>query len=984
MYTKTISTQAVMAVIYRVIFSASLLLWLLLQQVTAQPADEELKTLLQGKTKVDEIMQVVDNYYKIHKPETGLEKENDYLHWKRWEKWARSHTDETGKVADVTALTKTAVSALDARYGTPATPTAAYRVEGVSPNATSSASGFWSPLGPFTNNVVAGGLEGIGRMDRIAFHPTDANTIFVGSPGGGLWKTTDGGANWSCLTNNIPLIAISGIAVNYSNPNIIYILTGDGDSHKPGYFVSNAGYSANSDGVYKTTDGGITWYKTGILSASFGWFGRKLAMDPVNPNVLMAATSLGLYRTQDGGTSWVQVRSGEYFDVVYKPGSSTTVYASVLSGIRYSNSSGDIGTWFSSGVDIFPAFSGRVDLAVSPANSNYVYALFGPGWCNKTGNSCNGTGYFFGGIYRSTNSGLNFTRRSNTPNILGGDQNGQDGADQSDYDMGITVHPTNAEYLVTCGMTVWNSLGNTGGTSMTYSTTYGNGTYYIHPDCHDVAYNPLNNYVYAATDGGFFRSVDNGINWTNLTAGLATTQIYHMKGWDSNSDGLSEGANLLIGCQDNGIKYRSVFGTTFNHIVCCDGFYSAFSPASSNTIWYSTNDWTGFTTNGGVSSNGVLAFGDFFPTVAIDPGSGNNIYIGYYDTLYRTFTGGAPFTKIGAVNVHDELLVCPSNHARLYGIASGYGSLRRSDNNGSNWTTISGNPGWPVVSPPVTDVKPRPTNSFEVYACFGGYTAGTKILRSTDAGASWSAYTGSLPNVPFHSLAVGNDGVYAGSDIGVFFRAHGATDWQPFYNGMPRVPVSDIVLTDFGNVYVSTFGRGVWFSDMYSACTPVISVSGTLNGPNYYEASQYASVTSTTNGGNGTQIFVKAGDSVVMRPGFEVKTGSYYKAYIGPCGGGIPALRMNPRDSMARLAADSAFAQMPERINGVNKDGYLEIVLKEFGTLKAEMIFSNGAKTVLENKVYPPGVYWLPYKASTGSEATFNIQLNGAPLKVKD
>jgi photosystem II stability/assembly factor-like uncharacterized protein len=956
---------------------------LMMQSAVAQPRNKELDSLLIGKTRFDQIIPIVHQYYKTHKVETGLEKENDYQQWLRWEKWMATHLDSAGEFTNIAEKTTNAVNELNQRYGNVQPPTAAYRVETESPNATNSASGFWSPLGPYTNTVLANGLEGIGRMDRIAFHPTDPNTIFVGSPGGGLWKTTDAGTNWNCITNNLPLIAISGIAVNYNNPNIIYILTGDGDSHRPGYFVTNAGYSANCDGVYKTTDGGITWYKTGVLNAGTGWFGRKLAMDPVNPNVLLAATSVGLYKTSDGGTSWIQVRTGEHFDVIYKPGSSTVVYASVSSGIRYSTSSGNVGTWFNSTLDISPIYSGRVDLAVSPANSNYVYALFGPGWCNQTGNSCNGTGYFFGGIYRSTNSGVNFTRRSNTPNILGGATNGQDGGDQSDYDMGITVNPSNAEYIATCGMTVWNSVGNTGGTSMTYSTTYGNGTYYIHPDCHAVSYNPLNNYLYAATDGGFFRSIDNGINWISLTSGLATTQIYHMKGFDSNSDGLAEGPNLVIGCQDNGMKYRSAFGTTWNHFQCCDGFYSSFSPATVNTIWYSTNASTCFTTNGGVSSSCPLGV-DFFPTVVIDPFNANNIYVGYSDTLYKSTNAGGSFSKIGNVRVEDELVVCPSNNARLYGIAGGYASARRSDNFGlaGSWTTISGTAGWPGGLP-VTDIKPRPVSSLEVYACFGGYSAGNKVVRSTNGGASWTNYSGALPNVPFHSLAIATDGsVYAGSDIGVFYRAAGGADWQPFYNGLPRVPITDIVLTDFGNIYASTFGRGVWFSDVYSSCIPVISVSGSLNGANYYEASQYASVTSTTNGGDGTQLFVKAGDSVVMRPGFEVKSGSYYKAYIGPCGTGIPVLRSHA-DSLRNAAKEADFNKMEEQINGINKDGYLEIVLKDFGVLKVEMKFGNGATTILENKLYPPGVYWLPFKANNSSDAKFSVDFKGNALNQK-
>jgi hypothetical protein len=518
---------------------------------------------------------------------------------------------------------------------------------------------------------------------------------------------------------------------------------------------------------------------------------------------------------------------------------------------------------------------------------------------------------------------------------------------------------------------------------MIFSTSYGNGADYIHPDVHDVRYNPLNNYVYAATDGGFYRSTDNGLNWTDMTAGLATSQIYHMKGWDSNADGLAEGANLVIGLQDNGMKYRTAFGTTWNHFQCCDGFYSSISPTTTNTIWYSTNTSTCFTTNGGVSSSCPLGV-DFFPSVVIDPVNANNIYVGYFDTLYRSTNAGGSFTKVGAVNVMNELVVCPSNNARLYGISSGYSSARTSNNFGigGSWSTISGTAGWPAGGLPVTDIKPRPTTSLEVYTCFGGYSAGNKVFRSTNGGTSWTNYSGSLPNVPFHSLAIATDGsVYAGSDVGVFYRGAGSADWQPFYNGLPRVPISDIVLTDFGNVYASTFGRGVWFSDVFSACPSSITVTGTLNGANYYEASSTANVTSVTNGGDGTQLFVKAGDIVTMSPGFEVKTGSYFKAYIGPCGGGIPVMRT--ADSLARMAADSAFARLPTQVQGLNKDGYLEIVLKEFGTLRAEISFANGAKTVLENKVYPPGVYWLPYKAGANAGATIRVFFNDEPLKAR-
>ena len=162
----------------------------------------------------------------------------------------------------------------------------------------------WVQDGPISTTLDADG-EGVGRIDRIAFHPTDVTIMFSGSPFGGLFKTTDGGANWFPNSEYVASLGVSGIAVNPQNPDIIYVLSGDGNSPDGG-FVDTFHFRSASNGVYKTTNGGGTWQKLpdfpGITQTTI-YQGRQLIINPANPNILLAATSKGLFRTTDAGNS---------------------------------------------------------------------------------------------------------------------------------------------------------------------------------------------------------------------------------------------------------------------------------------------------------------------------------------------------------------------------------------------------------------------------------------------------------------------------------------------------------------------------------------------------------------------------------------------------------------------------------------------------------------------------------------------------------
>jgi hypothetical protein len=869
----------------------------------------ELQRELRGKTKLADIMQVVDRYYTEddrRNETTGDEDEGGaYQHWKRWEWWMSSHLDANGNfVKNINRFNYDALTAEDRKWGAAinraiqnsqdrnAGLTAVQREQqgtnraaggGGGEEPPNAAFGDWVFLGPTGDGAGPGDIKGTGRLDRIAFHPTDPNTIYTGAPSGNLWKTTTAGASWFSVTDGLTAPGVGGIAISPTNGNLIYLLSGDGDSYQPGYLVNDYGSSRASIGVFKSADGGTTWTLTGPLYTGAGDYeGHRLTISGTNGNYLFAATSQGVYRTTNGGSSWVQVTTGEYWDVKFKPGSDSVLYATTGTGIFYSTAGGRSGTWIAATTDFSVAAAGRIELAVSPNNPSYVYAL---------GAATPASGQFTG-IFRSTNSGVSYTRRCNTPNILGSEENGLDGSNQGTYDLGITVKPTDAEFVATCGLNVWVSSASNGASAMTWSTKYresyaGAANKYIHPDVHSVTYNPLNNNLFATSDGGIYRSTDDGLSWTNITNGICTSQLYGLSMRDSDGDGDGDGVGFLTGAQDNGMKHRTDAGPTlFDHVICCDGYGTAIPRKDANILYMNINSNFYKSTDGGATA--VFRFGvTFFSPIVCDYTQSDTVYIGGASTR-RSYDGFATAANLTiATNTRRVLTACPSLQTRLYGSAGT--NVVRSDDRIATWTTKSGTAGWPVGTFTINDIEVYPTNSLEVYTCFGGYSDGNKVMRSTTGGDSWTNWSGSLPNVPCYGLAVATEGVYVGTEFGVYFRSYTMTDWVPFYNGMPRTPVTEIAVNNNGLLYASTFGRGTWLASRRSACTSLLTISGSRAGQFYYEAANGVNSTITTSGTDGDQIFAQAGDTVVMRPGFEIKSGSYFKAYIAPCSnGGIP------------------------------------------------------------------------------------------------
>src|SRR4030095_674138 len=234
---------------------------------------------LPKRTSFDQVQKIVNRYYDS----VGQARGTGYKQWKREEWWALRHLAPEGFVEDNIGKNKEALQRISqsSQLNTPGT------------------HGSWVAMGPTSVN---NGNDDVGRVVCIAFHPSNANTFYVGTPAGGLWRTTNNGASFVSLTDHLPGLGVASIAIHPTNPNIIYILTGDGNASHRGHYLKEHG-----TGVYRTTDGGETWQETAMIwDYSSVTFGYKLVMHPSDPNILFAATSSGFWRSFNSGATWTQ------------------------------------------------------------------------------------------------------------------------------------------------------------------------------------------------------------------------------------------------------------------------------------------------------------------------------------------------------------------------------------------------------------------------------------------------------------------------------------------------------------------------------------------------------------------------------------------------------------------------------------------------------------------------------------------------------
>ena len=186
----------------------------------------------------------------------------------------------------------------------------------------------WHELGPTSDPIDAGVHAGVGRVNVIRAHPTNPNEVWAASASGGVWKSNDAGANWHPLVQTeFMSLGVSDIAISRSNPNVIYVATGDNDGS---YSNSNRFYSI---GVIKSTDGGDTWNLTGdTVSLSNARLSTRLWVHPNNENIVIVATNREILKSTDGGDTWVNTTPlavAHFVDIEQHPQNPNILYASI-------------------------------------------------------------------------------------------------------------------------------------------------------------------------------------------------------------------------------------------------------------------------------------------------------------------------------------------------------------------------------------------------------------------------------------------------------------------------------------------------------------------------------------------------------------------------------------------------------------------------------------------------------------------------------
>ncbi|MBS1724533.1 MAG: hypothetical protein JSS66_16445 [Armatimonadetes bacterium] len=650
-----------------------------------------------------------------------------------------------------------------------------------------------------------------GRVSAIACSGTDPNKYYVGGADGGVWKTTDGGVTWNPMTNREASSAVGAIALDPNDDNIVYVGTGE---------ANYANHSRYGVGVLKSMDGGSTWTLLGNSSFA-GRTISKIVINPQNTQEVYAAVAAAGGFPEKAGAKGHPLKDGPMG--VFKSTDGGATWSQLLNGLP--NQAG-------------------TDVAIVPSSPNIVFAAIGRPF-----------GATENGIYRSTDSGASWSKLAGglptanlgrisvatAPNnasrvyalvVNRCDASGNNGSTLGGYrsmDGGNTwtsvpvgsFQATYGWYLCAVGVQPTNAdvavyagydllRSTNGGTSFSTVTTQ-------HVDNHAVAWDASGRLL-CGNDGGIFRSTNNGTSWSNLNTGLGITQFYAAISIHPTDTNL-----VLGGLQDNSTAQRIGSTKTWTSSIGGDGGYTAIDQANPlrEFAQYQGAGNLFRSTNGGGSWGGAgsgINAGDrsaFFSPVEIDPTNSNRMLLGTY-RVYRSLNGGTSWSVLsgdlsnGAGSIR-ALAISASNPSTVW-VATTDGNVSKSTDGGATFARkLQSIPGWPRVTREITI---DPSNDQIVYLAVSNF--GTdQIRRSLNGGDTWQTLDGNLPDVPVNVIAVtkfkGKRMLFVGTDTGVYRSLDDGVHWSPYGTGLPTCCVIDIKIdTAHNRMVVGTQGRGAW------------------------------------------------------------------------------------------------------------------------------------------------------------------------------
>ena len=642
--------------------------------------------------------------------------------------------------------------------------------------------GAWAGFGP--SPILSGGARYAGRVTSIAVGLSTSRTIYAGAADGGVWRSVDGGANWTPLTDAECSLDMGSVALDPVAPSIVYAGTGEAAASYDSYFGC---------GVLRSTDGGMTWTRLGAqvfgnVSISKILVDAATAGSPTASTVFAATTRnfaancLGLLRSSNSGATWAPVLTGCVTDVVQDPSTASTLYAAVAyssnNGIYKSTDGGAHWQTVLSGGN-----GGRIQLAIAASQPAVLYAAMA---------STSGGGLL--GVFKSTDAGATWTALS---------AGGVSCSSQCWYNLVIAVDPTDPDLVYFGGLSVYRSTD--GGANFT------NVGYSIHVDQHALVIDQQNpSILYAGNDGGVYKSTDYGSTWTDLNTSLSITQF---------SPGISAfpgaGYQLLGGTQDNGtLEYDG--SPAWPQVLGGDGGFTAVNSQTPTTVFAEFQRPYGpYRRDGGpggafVSKSVGINLGDpmlFIPPLIMDPVDPQVLYFGT-NTLYRTSDNAESWTAVVQLTASiSAISVAPSGTQTIY-VGTSDGAVQVTSDGGASWTNVTAG----LPNRWVTGVEIDPSNHQHAYVTVSGFGAG-HVFETVNRGATWQDISSNLPDVPVNAIFLhpGTGALYIGTDLGVFLSTDDGQTWGPSAAGLPNVAVIDFAFNrTTQTLYAATHGRGVF------------------------------------------------------------------------------------------------------------------------------------------------------------------------------
>jgi photosystem II stability/assembly factor-like uncharacterized protein len=686
-----------------------------------------------------------------------------------------------------------------------------------------------------------------GRVTTVTGVPQQPTTFYMGSTGGGVWKTTDAGATWNNISDGYFASASMGsIDVADSDPNVVYAGTGS-DAIRSNVSIGR--------GVYKSIDAGKTWNFAGLRDV--GQIG-SINIHPTNPDIVFAAAmgnpftatpDRGVYRTKDGGRSWQKVLfvtdSTGAVDLEFQPGNPNVIYAAMWraerkpwtiisgaheGGVYKSTDGGDTWTKLTNGLP--GGLVGKSDFAVSPAKPNRLYVLMeaSPG----------------GGLYRSDDAGATFTAIDTvTKGII----------TRPFYYDNLDADPNNADIVYSGTEEFYKSVDG-GKTWTTVDTPHG--------DNHDLWINPRNSSIMIeSNDGGASVTADGGRTWST-EYNQPTAEIYQIYvdnqfpyrvygAQQDNTTLIVPSLPVTAGAPDDPIQtWRTGPGCETGPIIPnianpeiiyggCKGQFSRMSLVTGQEKQY----WIGSQSLYGNAGKDLIYRFQRVSPMEVSPHDSHVVYFGS-QYLHRTRDEGVTWEKMSpdltwnlavrqqkpsgepiTIDVTGE-----ETYSTLYAIRESplkAGVIWTGSNDGPFYVTRDNGASWKNVTPEdqprgcrVQNIEPSPFRVASAYYAVLCYQLGDfrpYIWRTDDFGATWKLLTNGSNGIPgyFPTRVVREDPtreglLYAGTEFGMFVSYDNGGHWHSLQLNLPVTPITDMKVHR-GDLAISTQGRAFWILD---------------------------------------------------------------------------------------------------------------------------------------------------------------------------